>query len=238
MSNREIIETILSMYKPNELIQSEELFKKLTSEYIPHMTKSSYQKTLDRLCAKGHLSKLSKSLYCRPKKSKYGVIPPTEREIIQEFTANETGMVVGYSMYNALKLTTQIAKTTEVYSSKLSQQTKTVGNIRIKQHQLNYSGPVIQTVQMLEVLQHYYEIQDLNQKQFLLLCKQFVNQYHENSFAYVESKLRYRKSTIAFLKEILDYYHIHHTLNRYLSDLSTYNHPKMEDIYAATSVSR
>ena len=237
MSNREIIETVFSTYPPNELIHSEELFKKVTAKHIPNLTQSSYQKTLDRLCAKGILIRLSKSLYCRPRKSKYGVIPPTEREIIQQFIANETGMVVGYSMYNTLKLTTQIAKTTEVYSSNLSQRTKTIGNIRIKQHQLSYSASVIQIVQMLEVLQHYHEIQDLNQKQFLSLCKQFAPHYQEASFEYVESHIHYRKCTISFLKEILDHYKVEHTLDRYLSDLSTYRHPRMEDIYAVASVS-
>ena len=40
----------------------------------------------------------------------------------------------------------------------------------------------------------------------------------------------YKKSTIAFLREILNYYHKEKNLDMYLSALSDYNHPKMEGL--------
>lgn len=55
-----------------------------------------------------------------PKISKYGIIPPSEKEIISAFTENETGTVVGYSLYNQLNLTTQVSKKISVMSSALT----------------------------------------------------------------------------------------------------------------------
>ena len=55
----------------------------------------------------GKLCKIAKGTYYRPKASKYGVVPPSQKEIVAAFTEQEKGTVVGYSLYNSLKLTTQ-----------------------------------------------------------------------------------------------------------------------------------
>lgn len=174
---------------------------------------------------------MAKGIYCRPKITKYGTVLPSEREIIKLFTEKNKGTVVGYSLYNSLNLTTQIAKKHEVYSSSVEQQTKTIGNVFIKQYALEYSVKVTNTIHMLEVLQHYNEIQNLNTQQFINLCEKFKNQYSEEVFEYVIKHIRYSKRTISFLKNILDYYHIANSLDRYLSVFSKYNHPRMETIY-------
>ena len=46
------------------------------------------------------LVKIAKGTYHLPKVSKYGIVPPSEKEIISAFTENGTGTVVGYSLYN------------------------------------------------------------------------------------------------------------------------------------------
>ena len=47
----------------------------------------------------------------------------------------------------------------------------------------------------------------------------------------VIANISYKKSTIAFLEEILEYYQITNCLSEYLSSLSDYKYPKMEEIY-------
>ena len=43
--------------------------------------------------------------------------------------------------------------------------------------------------------------------------------------------MRYQKKTISFLRNILNHYGVENNLNKYLSALSEYKHPTMEEIY-------
>jgi len=77
------------------------------------------------------LAKVSKGVYCRPRKTRYGIILPSEQEIVDTFTKNELGMVVGYRLYNTLNLTTQVSKNAEVYSSGFEGKTKRIANVNM-----------------------------------------------------------------------------------------------------------
>ena len=89
-------------------------------------------------------------------------------------------------------------------------------------------------IQMLEVLKNYYEIQELNQNQFIKLCEEFAPHYSDEIFEYVNSRIHYPKHTIAFLRSILDYYGVKNNLNKYLSAMSEYKYPKMEALHETT----
>ena len=86
---------------------------------------------------------------------------------------------------------------------------------------------------MLEVLQNFEEIQDLNYASFVRFAKEFAETYHDETFATVIKEKRYQKRTISFLKEVLSYYGVSNNLSMYLSRLSEYKHPSMEEIYEA-----
>ena len=152
----------------NELIYINKLYQ---SKFATTVSEYAFFKTIERLSASNLITKISKGVYCRPKITKYGTLLPSDREIIKLYTDNNNGTVVGYSLYNALNLTTQIAKKYEVYSSSIEQQTKTIGNVVIKQHVLEYTDNVINTIHIMDVLYHYDKIQDLNIQQFVNLCR-------------------------------------------------------------------
>ena len=61
--------------------------------------------------------------------------------------------------------------------------------------------------------------------------EKFAAAYSEKSVHEVIQNRKYKKSTIAFLKEFLDYLNVPNTLDQYLSELSTYRIPRMEEIY-------
>lgn len=230
-----VVRYTLETYKKNELIFASKLYKEKLSEYINEM---AYYKMLERLCKNGELAKAAKGIYYVPNISKYGVVPPSEKQIIDAFTKDETGTVVGYTLYNSLNLTTQIPKTIDVYSSALDAYSKTVRNVYIKQVQLDYTESVKNIIKSLEVLQNYYEIQDINYSAFIDYSKEIASTYEEKIFEKIISKTTYKKSTIAFLREILNYYQVSNNLEKYLSSLSTYKHPKMEEIYEFARTSR
>ena len=128
---------------------------------------------------------------------------PSEKEIITAFTQNGTGMVVGYTMYNAMRLTTQVSKNIQIYTSALDEQKKQIGNVFLQKYDMVFSPEVVRMVAMLEVLQNYKRIEDLNESQFKKLCAEFAGQYDEKVFEYVLSNISYSEQTIARLKAII-----------------------------------
>lgn len=56
-------------------------------------------------------------------------------------------------------------------------------------------------------------------------------EYREDAFEVVQKTIGYPKWTIAFLREVLNYHHTPNNLSRYLSALSNYPIPRMEELY-------
>ena len=136
MKGNPIVRNALDGFKPNELIVASKLYKEKLSEEI---SEAAYYKALQRMCESGELVNIAKGTYYLPKVNKYGIVPPSEKEIATSFTKNETGTIIGYSLYNALNLTTQIPKTITVLSSELDGLKKTIGNVVIYKVPLQFS---------------------------------------------------------------------------------------------------
>ena len=88
----------------------------------------------------------------------------------------------------------------------------------------------------LEVLQNFNEIQDINYSAFLAYTEQLAESFNAGAFEKIFSAKKYKKSTISFFREILNYYNVDNNVNEYLSSLSEYKHPKMEELYEATRI--
>lgn len=231
MKNRERIEKFIKEYPENELFFSNTLYQVNLSK---EMNEAAYYQMLSRMCKEGGITRIAKGIYCRPKVTKFGTIPPSEKEIVRSFTENNKGVVVGYSWYNVSKLTTQIPKSIFAYSSLLKEQHRQIGNVILHQCNMDFSPEVCSVVRILDVLQHYREIQELNIERFYYICSEFAERYDDVTANYVLTNLHYPKCTIAFLRKVLDYHGRPHTLDQYLSSLSDYKIPRMEAIYEAS----
>ena len=234
MTSTQIIIQTMEKIPENELIFANSLF---TQKLIGSVSEDAYYQTLSRMCKSGTLCRIAKGTYYRPKSSKYGIVPPSQKEIIAAFTEPDKGTVVGYSLYNSLKLTTQVSKNIEVLSSQLNQQTKNISNVLLQFCDLVYTPEVKRTIHILEVLQNFSQIQDLNYRQFISLCEKFAFEYDSKVFEEVCQQLRYQKKTISFLRNILNHYGIENNLHKHLSALSEYKHPTMEEIYEVAHLS-
>lgn len=233
MKGNPIVRNALAEFEANELIIASKLYKEKLSGQI---SEAAYYKTLQRMCESGELVKIAKGTYHLPKVSKYGIVPPSEKEIVTAFTENETGTVIGYSLYNALNLTTQIPKTITVMSSALEGLTKSIRNVIVYQVPLEFSKEITSMIHGLEVLQNFNSIQDINYSAFLKFSEELALSYNPEIFEEIVNTKTYKKSTISFFYEILNYYNVQNNLNKYLSALSEYKHPKMEELYEAARV--
>lgn len=233
MSSSVAIKNALEHYRENELILASKLYRE---ELYDKMTEVAFYKALERMCKSSELAKIAKGTYYLPKQGKYGVVPPSEKEIISAFTENGMGTVVGYSLYNSLNLTTQVAKSIQVMSSALESATKTIKNINIIQNVIKYSEEVKAMIHALEVLQNFYNIQDINYYSFVKFAEKIANDFEWKIFEEVVSKITYKKSTLAFLQEILNYFGKENNLGAYLSKLSEYKYPRMETLYEVARI--
>ena len=74
---------------------------------------------LNQLKNAGALKKLGQGLYYVPKESKFGLVPPDDKELVKCFLIDESFLLLSPNAYNSLGLgTTQLYNTTWVYNHK------------------------------------------------------------------------------------------------------------------------
>lgn len=196
---------------------------------IPEAT---FYKTLERMCSKGELVHLTKGTYYRPKQGRFGIVPISSEEIVNHFTERGKGVVVGYGLYNGKGLTTQIPKKEYILTSSIAESKKQIENVVIEKINFELTPEVIATIEMMETLQNFSKIEDLNKSAFVKYAEEYSNNHYSNdTIEYVLNNRKYKKSTIAFLKSLLDKVNIKNNLSRYLSPLSNYSFPSMEELY-------
>jgi len=199
---------------------------------VPEIT---YYKMLERLSKAGIITHLTKGLYYRPRKSRFGTVPISEKEIIDYYTSDGKGFVVGYQLYNRKGLTTQIGKKAEILSAALIEQKKNIGNVSVSKIMMELASATVSTIEVLEILQNFNSIEDINSKAFVSYMREFAAVYSDEKTEYVLQNCKYKKLTIAFLKKCLSYMRVKNNLNRYLSPLSEHAVP---DIRAHMSGSK
>lgn len=74
---------------------------------------------LSQLRNAGALKRLGKGLYYVPKESKFGLVPPDDKELVKRFLMDESFLQLSPNAYNSLGLgATQLYNTTWVYNHK------------------------------------------------------------------------------------------------------------------------
>lgn len=221
------IETIIEHEPENKLLEASALYSQSFST-IPEMT---YYKTLERMCKKGFLVHLTKGLYYRPKNTRFGTVPISEKDIVDHYIKDNQGIVVGYRLYNQKGLTTQISKRVEILSSAVPGKKKNIHNVYVMNISISLTPETIPTIETLEILQNYKSIEDINNTALATYMKEFARQYSDEDTVYVLKNRKYKKSTIAFLESFLNHFQVRNSLNQFLSSLSSYNIPDMKEFY-------
>ena len=229
-SQARAIEEFIFRQPENKILTAKQVYKQLPE----HFSEQAFYQTLTRLTQKGMLCHLTKGLYYRPRCSRFGVVPLGEQAIVEHYTAGGQGMVVGYRLYYQLGLTTQISKNVDILSNVLQENKKTVSNVKVSRLDLNFDATICNAIATLEILQNYRNIEDINHRQMAEYLRKFALNYSEDAIQTVLRHRKYKKATIAFLAAFLGYWNTKHTLQQYLSRLSAYAVPQMEEFYAST----
>lgn len=201
---------------------------------FPDIPEKTCCKVLERMVKSGSLVRLTKGLYYRPKKTRFGTVPISEDEIIRYYIENNKGVVVGYAMYNRYGLTTQVGKNVRILSNAVREEKK-IGNISVEKAGVEIDKSIKVILEVLDVLQNYHAIEDLNRPMLASFLAEFCRHYSDSVAVSVLGERKYKKRTIAFMKAMLDYQGIRNSLEQYLSNLSKYKIPEMDEIFAAAS---
>ena len=201
---------------------------KLYSEKFSNYSEGAFFKIMERLVKEGKLVRLSKGIYFKNTENySYHV-----NLILNYYFGenNDNGMYIGYQLYNKYGISDVIKDYFELYSSIVDQDNKNIGNIAIRKvpMELNYDNTRI--IEAFEILQNYDSIEKLNKEKFAIYAKQFALGYSDESALRVLEKMKYKKSSIAFMKSILSMYHVNNSLDRYLNCASKYKIPKVSRV--------
>ncbi len=225
------LENSIYAYPQLELIDSAKLY----SDKFMEMTEQAFYKGISRLCQENKILRVAKGIYCIPKKTKYGTISLGEENIISYYLGDYNGVLTGYKLYNKYGITTQISKNVEMFSNLLYENTKTISNVRIKKANIKFTDNIIANIELLELLENYDNIEDINIKMLGKTLEKLVNCYSEKSFNKINKNIKYKKSTLASLNLLLNHYKIENSIEKYLRKTSKYKTIDLGRIYEFTS---
>jgi len=231
MTYSKVIESKIMNLPVNEIFFASEKYE----IFVEGVTELNYYKVLERMYKKNKIAKVSKGIYYIPKKSKFGNIPISESEIINSIIKEKyEGIEIGYGLYNSLGLTTQITKHRNFYCNSIYNTNKKIKSNFFEYLNMEFNENNICTIQTLEILQNYSKIENLNNAAFIKHINILKTCYNDSETNKVLKQIKYKKSTIAFLQELLEYLNIQNTLEKYLSKLSKYNIPNWKENYEIT----
>lgn len=96
-------------------IKHGEVYRRSDLEYYS----SAIDRHLAQLTKEGTLIKLNQGLYYAPKPSKFGAVPPDDRQVVERFLKDEDFLLISPNVFNSLGLgLTQLYNTTWVYNHK------------------------------------------------------------------------------------------------------------------------
>jgi len=198
---------------------------KLYSEKFSEYSEGAFFKIMERMVKEGKLIRLSKGIYFKNSENyTYNV-----NSILNHYFGenNDNGMYIGYQLYNKYGISNMVKDYSELYSTIVDQDKKNIGNIIISKvpMELNYDNTRI--IEAFEILQNYDSIEKFNKEKFSTYARQFALGYNDESALRVLEKMKYKKSSIAFMKSILDMYRVNNSLGKYLNCASKYKIPKV-----------
>jgi len=96
-------------------IKQGEVYRRSDLEYYS----TAIDRHLAELTKEGTLIKLNQGLYYAPKPSKFGAVPPNDRQVVERFLKDEDFLLISPNVFNSLGLgLTQLYNTAWVYNHK------------------------------------------------------------------------------------------------------------------------
>lgn len=165
---------------------------------------------LSRMVGKGIVQKLSKDKFYKPQKSAFGLLKPSLREIVKDIIYDKdgktTGYLTGYSIWNDMGLTTQVASIIMIASNKRRNPTKRgMYSIRFVFQPAAVTKDNIPFLQILDTIKFIKDIPDTNVAQSVLTLKSLIGNLQKDDVKkLLRLSAKYPPRVKALLGAILD----------------------------------
>lgn len=223
----------------NELTTEDIIFiSKLYFEKFSDYSETAFFKIMERMVLEGRLIRISKGIYMKHDEDTLVKVPEklvssNRLNMIMNYyfgENNDNGMYIGYQLYNKYGISDKNSDIIELYSNIVDQNSKSIENLIIRKVPVDLNYDHAKVIEALEILQNYDKIENLNKFKFAVYAKQFAQGYDNASALRVLQGMKYKKSTIAFMKNILDCYQIDNSLGKFLNCASKYKFPHTSEI--------
>ena len=120
---------------------------------LPPDKQMALAKTLSRMSKKGQIERLGKGLYYKPKKTAFGSVRPSEREILAAIIKEKKGYITDTAAANSIGVTTQLSKEIVIASKNYQPPRKIAGlSIRYRRATIQSSSVSVEVLQILDSL--------------------------------------------------------------------------------------
>lgn len=203
------------------VVAANELYEKEFSK----MSEAAFFKALERLAKSGIIQRVAKGMYMKSDSSKGD-------DVLNHFFGenNDNGVYIGTRLYNKYGISDVTSDEIWLYSNSIKNETCNIDNVHVKKADIELDYENARVIEALEILQNYYKIENLDKYKFARFARQFAIGYNDERTVYVLEHMKYKKSTIAFMKKILDMYKVENSLQKYLSYASRYKVPPVQRI--------
>ncbi len=172
-------------------------------------SKEAIIKSLNRMASSGKIVKLSKGKFYKPEQTPFGVLEPEEKQIVKDLLEREgktIGYLTGISIYNQLKLTTQVNQVIEIGRNSIRPSLKRgMYEVKFVRQKNTITKESIPLLQLLDVLRFVKKIPDTNSdtvcKRLLSLLKELSAEKQQNI---IRLSKKYSPSTRALLGALLE----------------------------------
>lgn len=167
-------------------------------------------KALSRLAKKGEIVRLEKGKYYKPRQTRFGVLRPSEDEIIKTVTQKgnqQVGYLTGIPSYNRLGLTTQVSNVL-VIARNGRLPVKEINGYKVKfvTRKVNFIQKDIPLLQLLDAIRDIKEIPDTSiDKSVSVLVQKLKALSEEELKRLIKLSLQYNPATKALLGAIVEY---------------------------------
>ncbi len=165
-------------------------------EMVPYKT---LLKILNRLEDEGIVTCVSKGVYLIREENR-----ELDEAIIDRFISNGHGMYSGYTLFNELEITEQQNDCVEIYTNRISSQTKRIGDYQLTRIDLPFTPQVISMITLLECIEKGPSIIDVSIIRLHEIIDAFAQDYTDQIFGLVIGTIPYHYSTTVTLRELLD----------------------------------
>lgn len=197
----------------------------LYEQRFTKMSQAAFFKAMERLVKDGVLTRTAKGMYIM----EFG---DDGEDMLNYFFGenNNNGMFIGQRLYEKYAISDYKSDEIELYSNLINKATCNVGNIHVRRVDVELTFENARVIEALEIMQNYDDIINLNKQKFARFARQFAKGYEDEAAVYVLSRMKYKKSTIAFMKKVLDMYKVPNSLQQFLSYASRYKVPPVQRV--------